>query len=185
MIRSAPRLETERLILRSFEKSDLDAHAATLGNPDVVRFIGGTPLGREDSCRRMMSGAGCWPLLGFGIWAVESKADGQLVGHCGFFDYQRELEPAPFDLPEMGWIFDPSVHGKGIAFEACSEALAWADRHLDAEATWAMIVPGNEPSRQLALRLGYQQIADGNYREERCWLFRRLRPEASRTPPNR
>lgn len=173
MIRSAPRLETERLILRSFERSDLDAHTATLSDPEVARFIGGTPLNREDSCRRMMSGAGCWRLLGFGMWAVETKADRRMIGHCGFFDFQRDMQPTAPDHPEMGWIFDRSVHGRGIAFEAGSAVLEWADRNLEAEAVWAMIVPGNEPSRSLALRLDFEQMPDAAYRNERCWMFQR------------
>ncbi len=50
---SAPTLETERLILREFREGDLDAHAATLGDEEVMRHIGGKPVSREDSWRRL------------------------------------------------------------------------------------------------------------------------------------
>ena len=66
----APTLETERLILREFRKDDLDAHAATLGDEEVMRHIGGKPIGREDSWRRLLSGVGMWSLVGMGPWAV-------------------------------------------------------------------------------------------------------------------
>lgn len=176
MVRSAPRLETERLVLRSFTHSDLDAHAATLGDPEVARFIGGAPFSREDSWRRMLSAIGCWQVLGFGAWAVEMKVDGRMVGHCGFFDFERDMEPSIAGEPEMGWIFDPSVHGQGIAFEACAVALSWADNNLAAASYPAIIVPGNDPSRRLALRLGFEQLRDALYKGDPTWLFRRKSP---------
>jgi len=86
-LREAPRIETERLVLRRFCQDDLDAHAATLGDEDVMRHIGGQPLNREDSWRRLLSGLGMWSLIGMWPWAVELKADGRMIGHCGFFQF--------------------------------------------------------------------------------------------------
>ena len=175
MFRSAPLLETERLVLRSFTHVDLDSHAATLGDPEVARFIGGTPFNREDSWRRMLAGIGCWQALGFGPWAVELKSDGRMVGHCGFFDFERDMQPSIAGEPEMGWIFDRSVHGQGIAHEACAATIGWADENLAANHVSAIIEPDNEPSKRLALRLGFERQADAIYKGAAIWLFRRIR----------
>ena len=171
--RSAPRLETERLILREFRVEDLDAHAATLGDPPVMEFIGGKPMTREDSWRRLCSGLGSWQLIGIGPWAVERKADGAMVGHCGFFEFQRDMTPSIRGEPEMGWIFDRSVHGQGIAFEACARALEWADEALSAPSYPAIISMGNVASMKLAEKLGFQRLDDGLYRDEPIAFFRR------------
>jgi large subunit ribosomal protein L31 len=48
LFRAAPRIETDRLILRAFGAGDLDAHAARLGEDEIMRHIGGKPVGRED-----------------------------------------------------------------------------------------------------------------------------------------
>ena len=173
--RSAPRLETERLILREFRAGDLDAHAATLGDPQVMEYIGGKPMTREDSWRRLCSGVGSWQLIGIGPWAVERKSDGRLVGHCGFFEFQREMQPSIRGEPEMGWIFDRSVHGQGIAFEACARALLWADEMLGAPSYPAIISLGNTASMKLAEKLGFQRLEDGVYRDEPIAFFRRGR----------
>ena len=173
--RSAPRLESERLILREFRAEDLDAHAATLGDEEVMRYIGGKPMTREDSWRRLCSGVGSWQLIGIGPWAVERKSDGRLVGHCGFFEFQREMQPSIRGEPEMGWIFDRSVHGQGIAFEACARALEWADEVLGAPSYPAIISMGNTASMKLAERLGFQRLDDGVYRDEPIAFFRRER----------
>ena len=170
---SAPRLETERLVLRGFRRDDLDDHAATLADPAVIRYLTDEPFSREDSWRRLMMAVGQWPLLGFGYWAVELKASGRVVGHCGFADMQRAIEPSIAGEPEMGWIFDPSVHGQGIAFEACTAALDWADKELDAPSYPAIISVDNQPSLRLAERLGFDRLPDAIYRDEPVALFRR------------
>jgi RimJ/RimL family protein N-acetyltransferase len=173
MVSSAPRLETERLILREFTRDDLDAHAATLGDIEVMRYISGEPLNREDAMRRICMAAGQWPVLGMGMWAVERKSDGRLVGHVVFFDMARDMEPNIEGLPEMGWIFDTCVHGQGIAREACEAALAWLDETLGPVDVPAIISPDNEPSMRLADRLGFVRERDGMYKGEPTAIFRR------------
>lgn len=170
---AAPTLETERLILRGFRRDDLDAHAATLGDEEVMRHIGGKAMSREDSWRRMMAGVGSWIMVGMGPWAVELKAERRLVGHCGFFQFEREIRPSMAGEPEMGWIFDRSVHGRGIAFEACSAALTWGDRELGARSYPAIIDLENAPSMRLAEKLGFVRLENGNYRGEEIACFRR------------
>src|SRR6184192_1148757 len=114
-----------------------------------MRHIGGKPINREDSWRRLMSGVGSWTLVGMGPWAVEDKADRRMVGHCGFFHFERAMEPSIIGEPEMGWIFDRAVHGQGIAFEACSAALDWAEREIAADSYPAIIDLENAPSMKI------------------------------------
>jgi len=171
--RSAPRLETGRLILREFAARDLDSHAATLGDPEVMRHVGGHALAREESWRRLACGAGLWRLIGVGGWAVELKSNGRMVGHCGFFDFQREMQPSIMGEPEMGWIFDTSVHGQGIAYEACACALLWADEVLRAPCYPAIIDLENAASMKLAAKLGFVRQADAVYRDHPIALYRR------------
>ena len=173
MIREAPRIETERLILRPFGAGDLDAHAATLGDEEVMRHIGGSPVNREDSWRRLLMGVGMWSLIGMGPWAVELRGEGRMVGHCGFFQFNREMAPLILGEPEMGWIFDRSVQGQGIAFEACSAALEWAERQIAAESYPAIIDLENTPSMKLAERLGFMRQADATYRDAPIAFYRR------------
>ena len=175
MIREAPRIETERLILREFRSGDLDAHAATLGDEEIMRHIGGKPLNREDSWRRLLMGIGMWSLVGMGPWAVERKSDGRMVGHCGFFQFHREMTPLILGEPEMGWIFDRSVHGQGIAFEACEAALDWAEREIGADSYPAIIDLDNAASMKLADRLGFVRQDDAQYRGSMIAFYRRPR----------
>jgi RimJ/RimL family protein N-acetyltransferase len=173
LIREAPRIETERLVLREFRAGDLDAHSATLGDEDIMRHIGGKPLNREDSWRRLLMGVGMWSLSGMGPWAVELKSDGRMVGHCGFFQFHREMTPSILGEAEMGWIFDRSVHGQGIAFEACEAALDWAEREIGANSYPAIIDLENAASMKLAERLGFVRQDDAQYRGAKIAFYRR------------
>jgi len=172
---SAPRLETERLIMRSFTRADLDAHAQKLANPDVVRHLGGQLFNREDSWRRLTMAVGQWPLLGYGYWAVEDKATGLMVGEVGFADFERGMTPDISGAPEMGWVFDTSAHGKGLAGEAARAALDWIDATYAPPEITAIISIENAKSMRLAERLGFTREPDAIYRDELIALFRRTR----------
>ncbi|MDP9422526.1 MAG: GNAT family N-acetyltransferase [Pseudomonadota bacterium] len=171
---SAPRLETARLILRPFRKDDLDDFASTMADPEIVRHLAIEPLSREDSLRRIFLAAGQWPIIGMGMWAVELKANGRMIGHLGFFDMERDMEPSLVGQPEMGWIFDRSVHGQGLAYEACMAALEWAEQEFGPVAIPAIISTENMPSMKLAERLGFVREPDGLYKGEAIAIFRRV-----------
>jgi RimJ/RimL family protein N-acetyltransferase len=168
-----PILETPRLRLRAFREQDLAAWAKTMGDPEVVRHLGGTPFAREDTWRRILSAVGLWPMLGYGYWAVERKEEGDLIGQVGFSDFKRDMQPSIEGLPEAGWIFSPHAHGKGYASEAVTAALGWADQRLKAPVIPAIIDPDNAPSIRVAERCGFAEREEALYRGAPILLLRR------------
>jgi RimJ/RimL family protein N-acetyltransferase len=168
-----PPIETARLRLRAFRESDLEVQAAVMADPDVVRHLGGTPFGREDSWRRICTATGLWALLGYGYWAVERKADGAYVGQAGFSDFKRDMQPSIEGLPEMGWIFAPFAQGQGYASEAVAGGLAWADQALPGREIAAIIDPANAPSIRVAEKTGFSSREEATYRGAPILLFRR------------
>jgi RimJ/RimL family protein N-acetyltransferase len=169
---SAPRLETERLILRHVKAEDISYFAEAHADEEVSRHVGG-PIGREDAWRRAMTGAGFWSVLGIGLWAIERRSDGRTIGHVGFFDFQRDIQPTIAGEPEMGWIFAREAHGQGYATEAAKAALAWFDTNFAGISIPAIIDLENAPSIRLAERLGFQRQPDGVYRDNPIAIFRR------------
>jgi RimJ/RimL family protein N-acetyltransferase len=174
---TAPILETPRLRLRPFHADDLEPHAATLADPEVVRHLSGTPHSREDSWRRLLAAAGLWDVLGYGFWSVEGRADGAWVGQVGFADFKRDMIPSIEGLPEMGWIFAQHGQGQGLATEAVEAALTWADSMMRAPETVAIISPGNAASIRVAEKTGFGEVSEARYRDETILLFRRRAPE--------
>ena len=168
----APTLETERLLLRHVRLSDVDYFAEVQGDEEVMRHLGG-PLGREDSWRRALTGAGLWSVLGIGLWAVDRRSDGRTIGQLGFFDFQRDMTPSIAGEPEMGWIFSGEGQGQGFASEAGRAVLDWFDRTLGPRSIPAIIDVDNLPSMRLAERLGFDRQPDGTYRAQPIAIFRR------------
>ena len=172
----APYIETERLLLRPFRQDDLAAQAATLADPDVVRFLGGTPMSREETWRRMLAAPGLWTLLGFGYWALENRADGSYVGQIGFADFKRDMRPSIEGLPEMGWILSPNAHGRGFASEAVAGAIDWAIGQGIGAQIVAIISHGNQASIRVAEKAGFDVREEAVYKDEPILLFRRFEP---------
>jgi RimJ/RimL family protein N-acetyltransferase len=168
-----PVIETARLLLRAHRLSDLDPHAAMLGDAEVARHLGAYLHGREDSWRRLLAARGAWDLLGYGYWAVERKEDGVYLGLCGFADYKRDMTPSIEGLPEMGWIFATHAHGKGYASEAVAAGLGWAGEALLGRDIVAIIDPDNMPSIRVAEKAGFSERMEALYRDEPILLFRR------------
>ena len=173
MLREAPRIETERLVLRPWRKDDFRPYHALLQHPEVHRHFGPEPMGEEECWRRLTAAVGSWQVLGFGGWAAERKSDGKLVGMLSLFNAWRALEPEFGEEPEMGWIFAAETHGQGFASEACRAALDWAHANLQPTPIWAIIAPSNGPSFRFAERLGFERLGETRYNGEPTAVLRR------------
>jgi RimJ/RimL family protein N-acetyltransferase len=169
----APVVQTARLRLRGFRASDLDAQAAAMADPGVVRHLGGSPFSREDTWRKMLASPGLWALLGYGYWVVERREDGAYLGQIGFADFKRDMTPGIEGIPEMGWIMAPRAQGQGYASEAVLAALAWADEALGKSEIVAIIGHDNHRSIRLAERGGFSAREEAVYKGEPILLFRR------------
>jgi RimJ/RimL family protein N-acetyltransferase len=169
-------LETARLILRPFRADDVDAQAAMMGDARVMHYLGGNPLAREESWRKLLCGAGLWSLFGYGYWAVERREDGRMIGQVGFADFRRDMAPSVETIPEMGWLFAADAGGQGYATEAGLAGLAWADAVLEAPQIVAIIDAANLASIRVAEKCGFNENEPATYRGEPILLFRRHAP---------
>lgn len=142
-------LETERLRLRPFRDDDLDAYARICADPEVMRYLGeGKPLARPDAWRQMAMIIGHWHLRGYGLWAVEERASGVLVGRIGLFN------PEGWPGLECGWMLAREHWGKGYATEGARRSLEYAFSTLGHAHVISLIRPGNAASVRVAERLG-------------------------------
>jgi RimJ/RimL family protein N-acetyltransferase len=87
-------------------------------------------------------------LRGFGHWALEESATGELVGRAGLY--------YPPDWPglEVGWTVAREHWGKGYAPEAARAACGWAHERLGTRHILSLIHPGNRNSIRVAEKLG-------------------------------
>lgn len=144
-----PHLVTERLLLRGFERRDEKPYAEMMADADVNRYLSsGAPLSVIDAWRQLAMMTGHWMLRGFGIWAVEERSSGNLIGRIGCF------EPEGWPGFEIGYVLAKPAWGKGYALEAARASLDYARNVLDRDDIISIIRPANAPSIRVATTLG-------------------------------
>ena len=150
-----PVITTERLILRRFEDTDLDAYFALLSHPEVSRWL--LPIRtREEALRNMAMMEGFWALRGSAMMAIVRRDSGAMIGRCG--PWRPEIAEGR-DI-EVGWALHPDHRGSGFATEAARAATDWAFAALKPPRIVHMIVPENAASQAVAARIGSRRTGD-------------------------
>ena len=160
------RLETERLILRWFRETDLADLYRMTSDPEVMRFLGdGKPVDEMLTWRHMATYMGHWYFRGFGIWAVEEKSSGRVVGRIGFMD------PVGWPGFELGWTLARDCWGKGYATEGAQRALEYAFTEMDRDHVIILIAPDNVASIRVAERLGEKIEGNTNIMDRDVFIY--------------
>jgi RimJ/RimL family protein N-acetyltransferase len=134
-----------------------------------MRYLGG-PVNAEESWRRMAIHAGHWVLRGYGMWVVEERAGGGLLGRVGLWN------PEGHPGLEIGWHIARNAWGRGYATEAGRAAMDWAWDVLGAPRLISLIHPDNAASRRVAERLGERFLRDEEMEGEPVTIFGIERP---------
>lgn len=153
---AAPVCETERLIIREMKKEDIPRLMEICEQETSRDACEGVakPLTEElegfDAYRQYM-----YELCDMGYWSVLRKDNGELIGRAG-------VEPKFWNnrktVVEMGYIIDEKYRRKGYAYEACSAIMNVAAER-GAFYLYCRIKNSNTPSRNLAQKLGFEQIS--------------------------
>lgn len=166
-----PVVETERLRLRPWREADLDPYAEMCADPEVMRYIGsGRGLDRDEAWRQIALFIGHWALRGYGLWAVEKRADESFIGRVGLW------RPEGWPGLELGWFLGRAHWGHGYATEAGRAALDFAWETVHARRILSLIQPSNQASRRVAERLGMHLGGRGSLGEMDVVVYRISQP---------
>jgi len=146
-------LNTPRLVLRWFSADDAGTIVELLNDPGWKRFIGERHVHTEDEARAWIAErlvAPCWR-QGFGLWAMERRSDGAVLGMCGLV--KRD------SLPEidLGYALLPRHRGHGYVGEAAAACLDYGADVLGLGRILAITRAENEASIQVLRNLGMVQ----------------------------
>jgi RimJ/RimL family protein N-acetyltransferase len=151
-------LRTERLSLRAWRLADAERFAAINADPEVMEHFQSV-MTRQESDRMLDRLTRSMERDGWGLWAVELRADGRLLGFTGL---QRPAFEAHFTpAVEVGWRLARDSWGHGYATEAAQAAIAFAFDELALDELVSFTTEGNVRSRAVMERLGMQRdLAD-------------------------
>jgi len=145
----------ERVRLRPFEESDLEAMATYRGDADVCRFLPFEPQSPDDiRCRNghLMGGTSLEGERGGVMLVIEN--DGTVIGDLVLFHLDIEAGSA-----EIGWVVSPAASGRGLATEAVRALIDMAFEVYGLRRLVAQIDADNARSVALAERLGLRREA--------------------------
>ncbi len=150
-------LVTERLHLRAFEATDLDALYAFERREDVARFLYTEPLTRDEvrvSLERRMQMTGFDATSDALRLAVVLRKTGELIGDASLKRTSREHLQG-----EIGYAFNPEHHGHGYATEAVQVMLRVGFEEAGLHRIVGRLEPRNVASARVLERLGMRREA--------------------------
>jgi RimJ/RimL family protein N-acetyltransferase len=150
-------IQTERLILRPWQYNDRAPFAAMGADPEVMRHFPAL-LSRAESDALVDRVDRFFADHGWGMWALERRADGAFLGFAGLI--RVTFESSINGDVEIGWRLRRDAWGQGYAFEAARAALNWGLANLDVPRIVAMTVIGNTRSWGLMERLSMTRRPD-------------------------
>jgi RimJ/RimL family protein N-acetyltransferase len=173
-----PELSTPRLRMRAFADRDREAFAQMHQDPQVMEHLPDV-LSRDESDALMQRIQEAATLQGFGLWALESRSGGSLLGFTGLAvpSFKAAFTPCV----EIGWRLARPYWGQGFATEAAEESLRFAFVDLLLPEVVSFTVEQNQRSRAVMERLGmhhdpgedfdHPRFEEG-HRLRRHWLYR-------------
>lgn len=155
-------IETERLLLRDFEPTDLEAFHACASDPEVTRYLPWGPneladtgdflrrkIAEQQAAERMV-----WDL------AVVERESGQLLGSVALRLRDDRCHA------ELGYLYARHAWGRGIATEAGRAMLRFAFEHLGLHRVHATCDVENAGSARVLEKLGMRR--EGYFVESVC-----------------
>lgn len=150
-------IKTDRLLLRPFAESDLDALYSYQHLPEVARYLMWPPRDRAQTATSLKYRIDHPTLEKEGdilVFAVEHQETGALIGDVNL-SWQSERD----STGEFGFVFDPRYHGHGYAREAATEVLRLGFEQADLHRIIGRADARNTASANLMTRLGLRREA--------------------------
>ena len=157
-------IESERLIIRKYEKDDGKELFALLERNDNRAFLKehvdeATEIKTSEEAEiRIRSLAAFWVSRTRFVMGIWLKSEKKFIGNIW-------IEPKKWDVPsfELGYYLDQGYTKKGIASEAAKCSLDFIFKELNAHKVIIITRDTNERSYKLAERLGF--LKEGHFRE--------------------
>ncbi|GEN72235.1 N-acetyltransferase [Chryseobacterium lathyri] len=154
------KLETERLILRKFEESDVERMFLLDSNPEVMKYIGVPVLTEQrESLAVIRMIQKQYQENGIGRLAVIEKETGLLIGWSGLKLLTEEINGYK-NILDLGYRYLPEFWGKGYALEAAKASLELGFNDMKADVIYAHAHSGNEGSNHILKKLGFEKTGE-------------------------
>jgi 3-dehydroquinate dehydratase / shikimate dehydrogenase len=144
-------IQSERLILRPWEKEDLELFAKLNADPRVMEYFPSSKT-FEESAQEYGRIVQHFAQHGWGLWAVSLFESSNFIGFIGL---RYDDFPAPFTpVVEIGWRLAFDYWGKGYATEGAKAALKYGFEILNLNEIVSFTAVQNMRSRRIMEKIG-------------------------------
>lgn len=145
-------LATERCIVRETIAEDVDSFYRIYAEPEITKYMENLYTDRDEEIAYIRDyREKVYGFYGYGMWTVLTK-EGTVIGRAGIS--WRE----GFDMPELGFVIGLPWQRQGYAYEVCSAVLTYAREELGFEQVQALVMEGNDISKNLCRKLGFRYL---------------------------
>lgn len=152
-------LETERLILRPMNETDIDDVFAMRRDDEIMRFIREPVVSRKEAEDWINMISSRWTKDKIGFCSIIEKTSGKFTGWCGLWQLKENNEI------EVGYAIAKDFWTKGFASEAADAVLNYAFNELGLETIVAVARPENTASRRVMEKIGMKFDYTGKFYE--------------------
>lgn len=142
-------LETKRLILREWRQDEEPLLATFLGDEAVMYAYEGA-FDNEKIADWLQWNLTLYQEKSYGLWAIERKSDGKIIGECGLTDQKINDQ----QYLEIGYHLIKEAWHQGYMIEAARGVKKYAFETLKADEVVSIVRDTNLPSMNVAIRNG-------------------------------
>ncbi|WP_261565304.1 GNAT family N-acetyltransferase [Frankia gtarii] len=142
-----PTVLTPRLVLRGWRPEDVPAYLEIVSEEGMAAHTP-QPSTKAAAWSQTAFQIGHWALRGYGMWAVEDRATGQLLGRAGLY------EALGWPGCEIAWTIRRDRWNQGLATEAGRAALEFAFDVVKRDDLISIMTAENTASIKVAAKLG-------------------------------
>ena len=140
-------IETPRLQLRHFNRTDLDELALIFSDAVVLKYlVPNRAATREETLTALLSMISHWQRHGYGRWAVVHQETQKLIGYGGLRSFDG--------TPELVYLLARPYWGLGFATEIAQGCLEYGFMQQNFERIIALTRPDNLASRRVMEKVG-------------------------------
>ena len=153
-------LQTQRLILRGWQKCDREPFAQMSADAEVMKYFPAT-LSRQESDALVERIEKHHQVHEFGLWAVEERSTGAFIGFIGLNVPTFEAHFTP--TVEVGWRLAKGFWGKGYATEGARKVISYGFEAIGLTEIVSFTAQLNLRSIAVMKRLGMTHQEDDDF----------------------
>ena len=168
-------IETERLILRSWQFEDLDDFYEYAKNPNVGPMAGWEPHSSKEVSSNILKSF----IEKDEVWAIVFKENNKVIGSLGIHSDKKRGD---VNAKSMGYVLSADYWGRGLMTEAAKRVIRYVFDEMNLDLLAIYHYPNNIRSKRVIEKCGFKyegtqrkssKIYDGQILDDFCYSMLR------------